>query len=64
VSTGFGGGEVDARKPGSASHPALEDAPGSYVKQAIEPAAQATSAPAAPPATPAAPAARAGRKVK
>jgi polyhydroxyalkanoate synthase len=47
VSAGYGNGEVDARTPGSASHPALEDAPGSYVKQAIEPAVQAATATAA-----------------
>jgi polyhydroxyalkanoate synthase subunit PhaC len=35
VSAGFGNGEVDARAPGSAAHPPLEDAPGSYVKAAL-----------------------------
>ncbi len=37
VSEGYGGGEVAARTPGSAAHPPLEDAPGSYVKAVAEP---------------------------
>jgi polyhydroxyalkanoate synthase len=37
VSEGYGGGEVAARTPGSATHPPLEDAPGSYVKAVAEP---------------------------
>jgi polyhydroxyalkanoate synthase len=71
VSSGFGNGEVDARAPGSASHPVLEDAPGSYVRQVIAPAAQAAPAPAPVAPAPAptialapAPAARAGRAAK
>jgi polyhydroxyalkanoate synthase len=58
VSSGFGNGEVDARPPGSATHPVLEDAPGAYVKQAIDPAAPGPAAgsgvsPAAPKPAPA-----------
>ncbi|MBC7779990.1 MAG: class I poly(R)-hydroxyalkanoic acid synthase [Proteobacteria bacterium] len=41
VSTGFGNGEVDARVPGSESHPPLEDAPGSYVRQGTDAAVTA-----------------------
>jgi len=48
VAEGFGNGEVDARAPGSAEHPPLEDAPGSYVKQAMEPAAVGGIADGAP----------------
>ena len=70
VSSGFGNGEVDARAPGSAAHPVLEDAPGSYVRQVIAPAAQAAPVPApvvpvpVVPAPAPAPASRTGRSAK
>ena len=43
IAGGFGNGEVDARAPGSTRHPPLEDAPGSYARLTLEPAAPAAA---------------------
>jgi len=43
----YGGDKVQARVPGAGKLKAIEDAPGSYVKLRLDPAASSTPAPAA-----------------